>query len=501
LPGGKVGGVGDVIRDLPRALAARGDAVTVVIPAYGMFNRLPGATKQAELNVDFGGSVHQAEVWALPVTETGVSQLVIEHPLLSPDGPGKIYCNDGPDRPFATDAGKFAFFSATVATLVQQMPELPDVVHLHDWHAALYLVLREADPVFSQLRTLRTVFTIHNLAYQGIRPLANDASAFKTWFPGLQVSADMIGDPRYADCVNPMATAIRLADKLNTVSATYAREIIQPNDPARGFDGGEGLDQILREAADAGRLTGILNGCEYPARRGRRPGWDRLRVVAAEAVDDWGATAPSALQVASGERIAQLPRRRPAIVLTSVARLTPQKCALFLQPMTDSRTPLAAILETLGRRGVLILLGSGDSALEQQMQQMQVEHKNFLFLCGYSDALSSMLYQAGDFFLMPSSFEPCGISQMLAMRSGQPCVAHAVGGLRDTIDPPHTGLLFSGDTPTAQADAFFASVRQACQLKVDAPDDWRAMSKAAAAQRFSWDVAAERYRTELYEPD
>ncbi len=376
---------------------------------------------------------------------------------------------------------------------------MPDVVHLHDWHAALYLLLRHFDPAFRQLQAPRTVFTIHNLAYQGIRPLANDVSSLETWFPGLAPPPAIVGDPRYADCVNPMAVAVRLADKLNTVSPTYAQEILQPNDPARGFSGGEGLEQDLRLAAEQGRLAGILNGCDYPSNTAAAAGLEQT------AGDQRAGPHGLGKDHAHGR-----PRREPGTAQGFTA--TPSRpgtdqyraddsAKMRLVPAANDSRPLIAGERSStiwANNGVLILLGSGEPELEQRMQQLAAEHRNFLFLCGYSDALSQTLYAAGDFFLMPSSFEPCGISQMLAMRAGQPCIAHAVGGLRDTIRSGQNGFLFSGDTPTAQADDFVATFQRARQLKTETPDHWQSMRAAARAERFSWSVAAERYQEELY---
>ena len=497
-PGGQVGGVGDVIRDLPLALAAQGWESSVVTPAYGMFNKLPGARHLSSIEVGFAGATHTAALWEIPGTAPRVTHLAIEHPLLSPDGPRKIYCSDSPDRPFATDAGKFAFFSAAVATLVKQSGAPPDVIHLHDWHAALYLALREFDPAFRELQKIRTVYTVHNLAFQGIRPLANDESSLAAWFPELRVAPKIVTDPRYSDCINPMAAAIRLADKINTVSPSYAKEILRPNDPAHGFSGGEGLENDLRQAASQHRLTGILNGCEYP-KFGRRPGWSSFLKATKDVLEGMDRAAGPAFHAETIQRLASFPQRRPGIILTSVGRLTAQKTALFLQPTTKGPSALETILENMGKSGVFIMLGSGDPQLEQRISEIAARHANFLFLCGFFEPLAQLLYRIGDLFLMPSSFEPCGISQMLAMRTGQPCIAHAVGGLKDTIQHNVTGLLFDGDTPAAQADNFVANTLHARQLKTDSPAQWQSMRKLAAAERFSWEVAAEQYEKELYE--
>ena len=210
---------------------------------------------------------------------------MIHHERFARNGEGVIYHGDDPMRPFAADAGKFAFFCAAVAHWLLARDSLPDVVHLHDWHAALFTALLRYDEKFNPLRKLRTVFTVHNLSYQGTRPLKDDESSFEAWFPGLPYD-DAITDPEYTHCVNPMATAIRLADRVSTVSPTYAEEICRPSDPELAFIGGEGLEGELCKAADAGRLLGVLNGCFYDQPAAALDWPDLLEIMRTQ-VDEW----------------------------------------------------------------------------------------------------------------------------------------------------------------------------------------------------------------------
>ena len=499
-PGGKVGGVGDVIAGLPLALADLGWQPTVITPSYGMFSELPGSVRVLELSVAFAGKVEPVELYRVPGPDKRVTHLVLENPLFSPRGPGKIYCHDGSERPFATDAGKFSLLCAAVATYLQQADQLPDVVHLHDWHAAMYLGLCAFDPAFSRLRTVRTVYTIHNLALQGTRPLRNDPSALESWFPDLDYDLRLVGDPRYADCVNPVAMAIRLADSVNTVSPSYAREILTPDDPALGFHGGEGLEDDLRQADAESRLTGILNGCEYPEHLPVPPRWRRLLEAIRDQADRWnvqGNLSAEELGVI-GEKLSALRAGRPAHVLTSIGRMSAQKVELFLQTTSDGHSALEAILDGLGKNGLLIMLGSGDSELEQQIARCAAERPNLLYLRGYSETLSRLMYATGDLFLMPSSFEPCGISQLLAMSSGQPCVVHAVGGLVDTVEHGVSGFVFNGASATEKADNFVSAVAGALTLKRANPGQWARVRSQAAAQRYTWAMAARRYQEEVY---
>ena len=501
LPRGKVGGVGDVMRDLPLALAELDWVPTVLTPAYGVFGDLPGAMQTASLEVSFGGDIHAVSVLQIPGPDERVRHVAFEHENFSPQGIGRIYCDDGDSNPFATDATKFAFLSAVVAAYVNGVEEKPDVVHLHDWHAALYCALRHFDPALAGLREYRTVFTIHNLAMQGIRPFDGHDSSLRAWFPDLVYDPATLVDPRYPDCVNPMAAAIRLADGLNTVSPTYAEEILRPNDPQHGFEGGEGLEKDLQAVAEDGRLTGILNGCNYPKRDRRRPGWRRLLDTIDAEVKVWkeNNSSPGWMHDVARERIRSLPKRRPAHLLTSIGRMTAQKVDLFRAPVRPGVAAVEAILENLGQKGAFIMLGSGDRRLEEALGGVARDHENFLFLCGYSESFSEMLYKAGDLFLMPSVFEPCGISQMLAMRAGQPCVVHAVGGLKDTVSHRFNGFAFGGFSTELQARNFVDAVQSAVDMRVRAPERWLRIRDRAAAARFTWAASAEQYVGKLYE--
>ena len=500
LPGGKVGGVGDVIRDLPAALASLGCQVTVIVPEYGIFSTLAGARPVASLDVEFAGMPQTVSVIELPSAIDGVRQLALKSPLFTPQG-ARIYCDDGPGRPFATDAGKFAFFAAALAQFIATLDTPPHAVHLHDWHTALYCLLREFDPRYAILRPIRTVYTIHNLALQGVRPFDHDASSLAAWFHGLQYDAAMLADPRHQDCINPMAAAIRLADALSTVSPTYSREIQLPDDPARGFRGGEGLHHDLARAQGVGRLVGIPNGATYEKRAYARPGWRRLLATVTEQLNKWrdGESGARDVHEMALGRVASLPRERPTDLLTSIGRLTDQKASLFMQTTSDGAVALEKILLELAPSSLVIVLGSGDPAFERQFAELASKHANLLFLCGYSESLADLLYEAGDLFLMPSSFEPCGISQMLAMRASQPCVVHAVGGLKDTVLADETGFVFDGESPTEQADNFADTVHHALLTKHEDTDRWLAIRHRAAAERFSWSSSAQSYIENLYD--
>ncbi len=495
LPKGKVGGVGDVVRDLPIALGGLGLDVSVITPSYGMFHKLPGAKLHQKIRVRFSRRSWVAHVYEIPGAGSAVRQFVIEHRLLSPEGPGRIYVCDPPGNPFAIDSNKFAFFNAAVAALVNGSEDPPDVLHLNDWHTGLIPALKTFGSPGAALGRVRIVFTIHNLAYQGIRPFRNHPSSLENWFPELLAHKDILVDPRYQDCVNFMASAIRLADAINTVSPNYAMEIQQASDPSTGFSGGEGLEDELKTACLEGRLTGIINGCMYPEHVTPAPQWDELLALIASRPDIMYAGLPPQQWVQNQRG------KRPENLLLSIGRVVDQKVPLFLQPVGAGRSALEVILETLGPKSLFIMIGSGDTYLEERFVEIARSCDNFLYLRGYLDGLSDAFYAAADLFLMPSSFEPCGISQMLAMRAGQPCVVHGVGGLKDTVEHGVTGFVFGGNSPSEQAENFVHCVLDAIHLRQKKPAQWQKICSNAAQQRFSWQLAAQRYLDTLYQND
>ena len=522
LPRGKVGGIGDVVRDIPRALGKTGQDVDVVMPGYGSFSKLAGAQHITSLAVMFAGQAQTVDIFKVSLADSPskpstkpsnkplrkpsskVRQWVIEHPLFAIGGIGKIYCDDPSNRPFASDASKFALFSAAVAqAVISDVFGKIDVIHLHDWHTAMVSVLRAFDPQYQQLKAIKTVYTIHNIALQGIRPLDGDESSLKAWFPNLAFDIKQINDPRYPHCYNPMRSGINLSDKVHAVSPTYAKEILLPSNEKDGFFGGEGLENDLRHAAETGRLHGILNGCEYPEHKSEALNLKALIKLAEKAVIKWLADKPLVdnahlIAIARLKQLAAKKYKKQPLVLTSVGRITDQKIRLFQQVMPDGESALEQLLTLLSDDGVFILLGSGDKKLEAFLAQVASKHSNFIFLKGYSEALSQSMYSSGDLFLMPSSFEPCGISQMLAMRAGQPCLAHSVGGLSDTISNNENGFTFNGDNPEQQAENMLSCFQSALTLKQHSATEWQKISDKALKSRYLWSDVAQEYIKHLY---
>lgn len=514
LPNAKVGGVADVVRDIAPALADLGHQVSVVTPGYGFLHETNGAEHVANICFPFRGTLHDAQLYRVPAKHAhpGVTQYVIHHPVLESvdtrTGQHQIYVHDPDDQPFFSDGSRFACFcSAAAAALVQQVIPRADVMHLHDWHMALVALLRRYHPACAPLQNLRTVFTIHNLALQGVRPLAGSSSSLSAWFPDITWHWLDVADPRWPDTCNLMACGIRLSDRVHTVSPTYAKEICQPDDLPR-FHGAQGLHAVLAHENDTGNLKGILNGCEYPEDR-HPPVMETPEMLRGfqRRIMQWSAgrqTVSSAAFIACHNLSELLQRRnrprpdRSPMVLCSVTRLTGQKVLLMRQGEDNGMSAIARILTALGDDGVYFLLGTGHEEFVRFFTQLGARFPNFIFLHGFSDQVAQALYANGDLFLMPSSFEPCGIGQMLAMRDGQPCVVHAVGGLRDTVVHGGNGFSFGGGDLDDQAQNFVETASQAIELFKNDPDKWQQIKTNAAAARFLWQHAAQQYVEKLY---
>lgn len=499
LPNAKVGGVADVVRDAPKALAAQGVNVDVIIPDYG-FEYLQ-RDYIGDVTVIFRAQPQVLSLFKLCDDNTHINQFVISHPLFSQSG--SVYCNDEPGRPFATDATKYALFNAAVCeALLQGLIKQPNALHLHDWHSACVAVLLKFDKRYRDLANIHIAYTVHNLALQGIRPFKHDESSLEAWFPSLGYNGQHLCDPRYPHCFNPMRSAINLADKVHLVSPTYSKEVLKPSDYQQGFFGGEGLELDLQNCEKQSKLVGILNGCEYPEDPNHKATLSQLYQQIESTLFTWMAKKP---QLESGyyiahQRLQQFmasPVKGPLV--TSVGRLTEQKVLLLCQSI-ESSLAIDKVCQIMDEfNGRIIILGSGEEALEEVFTNAMARNSNLLFLKGYGQGVGDLMYQLGDLFLMPSSFEPCGISQMLAMRAGQPCLVHSVGGLKDTVKHNENGFSFNAGTLSKQADSLLKCLHETLTLHKEQPKQWQKIKANAKGARFSWTQVATDYISYLYQ--
>ena len=490
--------MGDVVRDVPREIAGRGDNVLVVVPSYGRLHQ--NATLVGTLHFTLRGTAYEAELYkATPKKELpGITHFVIHHPEIEAGQIAHMYHHD-PEEPFFTDAIKFIIFCTAVATAIKEgfFGEI-DIMHLHDWHSSLLLFLRAFHPEYSSLRRIRVVYSIHNLAIQGIRPFSGNYSSLETWFPGIPYDQKALEDQRYPDCINLMALGIRLSDAVHTVSPTYMNDIMKPSLPPE-FIGGEGLEDDLQAAHREGRLFGILNGCNYRNIRTAETG--NLFPATIKAIFNWLQMEDKKYKADflahTGEKVIGLMEKPPQIICSSVARLTEQKF-YFYKNDPDSLGSLLSRLDEVG--GIYMLLGTGVPEYEEYFRGVSHQYPNFVFINAQSEDLIDSMYLESDLYLMPSLFEPCGISQMLAMRNGNPCLAHATGGLNDTIEHLKTGFLFGGDTYPDKLKDLQGVFKQALDIFFYDPHRWNDIRAAARKQRFTWKKSVNDYYRELYFP-
>lgn len=497
LPACKAGGMGDVVRDVPRQIASRGDNVNVISPSYGRLHQEGRFVRH--LAIELRSVPYVLELYeAKPKKEVaGIRHFVIHHGEIQAGDIAHIYHNDAKE-PFFTDFNKFSIFCAGVAEALKEgVFGKIDTVHLHDWHSSMLLFIKEYHPRYTTLKAIRYVYTIHNLAIQGIRPFAGNYASLENWFPGISYPHERLMDFRYPDCINLMAVGIRLSNAVHTVSPSYMEDIMKPSHPPE-FIGGEGLEDDLQHAMAEHRLFGILNGCNYENIRTVERGTIFRNTV--KALFAWlqeeSKKYKADFLAHTGEKVMNYVDNPPAFICSSIARLTEQKFYFFKK----SPELLVHILKELEKvNGIFMLLGTGAPEYEELFRKISFEHPNFIFTNGQSEDLIDSMYLEADLYIMPSLFEPCGISQMLSMRNSNPVLAHATGGLKDTIAHNKTGFLFEGATYEQKIEQFKCVFNEVLDIYFNKPDKWQQIRKRAGKMRFTWAKSVDRYYIDLYE--
>lgn len=457
----KTGGLGDVAGSLPAALVRAGAEVIVMVPKYATIKDEYKA--QMEHFSDFYVSLGwRNEYCGLEKLEhDGVTYMFIDNE--------RYFARDYPYG-FFDDGERFAFFSKAITESLQHLPEgfECDILHCNDWQTALAPVfLREFYQGLPLYERVKTVFSIHNVAFQGqfsdtvmedILGVAHIPAA------ATQLRCD-------ACSINYMLGALHYADAITTVSPTYAGEIQTP-------EFGEGLDGVLRERSYA--LQGILNGIDVA---GFDPATDK-RIAANYTVDDRSgkAVCKAKLQEELGLEVRD---DRPLMVM--VTRLTRQK----------GMDLVMYALDRILAGGVQVaVLGTGDRDYEDGLRYFQDKYPGTMAArIEFDPALSQRMYAAADMFLMPSKFEPCGLSQIIAMRYGTLPIVRETGGLKDTVIPYNeftgegTGFSFSNFNGDEMGDAVFRAAR----LFWDNRDAWNQLVTQAMSQDFSWTRSADKY--------
>ena len=474
-PFSKTGGLADVLGALPSALARLGWDATIALPKYR------GVEARALVDtfpVSVGGFTRDARFFEAPLAE-GARALLVDCPdLYDRDALYGLQNTDYPDNP-----RRFAFLVRAALELAARRGRAPSVVHAHDWQAGLapvYLkALYAAHPV---LGGTPSVFTIHNLAYQGLFE--------PDWLPRLDLGWDELATDRleYWGRISFLKGGINDADMITTVSRRYAEEIQTP-------ELGSGFDGILRQRR--ANLVGILNGIDT---RSWDPAHDPFLPQPFDAGDLTGKrSAKAALLSRYGLPADLAALDRPLIGM--VSRMVDQKGFNLLGALADDLPRLAASF---------IVLGTGEARYEALWTTLAARHPDRIGArIGFDEGLAHLVEAGADIFLMPSRFEPCGLNQMYSMRYGTVPVVHAVGGLADTVvdyapagptpgggearEPKATGFVFHDYSPAALIEA----LRLALTVFADGPQ-WRALQLAGMRQDFSWDRSAQEY-VKIYE--
>ncbi len=460
-PFAKTGGLADVSGALPKALRARGVDVRVVTPLYAGMNwdaqeKLDGAL---DVPMWWGTASAGVRLGALPGSEVPVYFLEYNRYFDRPHLYGP------PGDAYADNVERFTFLSRGALEASKALGFFPDVIHANDWQTALVPVFVDTVEWGKPLHAVPTVYTIHNLAYQGV---TDGGATFVTGLGGEHYNA---GELEHFGALNLTKAALRHGTMLTTVSPTYAREI---QSPEHGF----GLDGVLRERG--GDLVGILNGIDtgtwdpssdphLPARfeRGRLEGKDACK---------------EALQAEAG-----FPMRADVPLFGAIGRLTAQKGYDVLAHCMD---------RVLGWDLQFVLLGSGDADAQRYFEGLAARRPDkFRAWLRFDDGLAHRIEAGADFFVMPSRYEPCGLNQMYSLRYGTLPVVRATGGLRDTVQSYRedtgdgTGFVFQDLSPEALANTMGWALSTYYQRRAHV----REMRRRAMEQDFSWAGAAEAY--------
>ena len=456
----KTGGLGTVVGSVPKVLCDRGYDVRVILPLYECIDQSwkDQMEKMMDYPVCINDNVQSAKLYKM--NYNGVIHYFI--------GNDYFMTGDNPYSDFWQDVEKFSFFARAVLELPAYMEFEPDIIHCHDWHSSLIPVYLKTfymdNPYY---RPIRTVMTIHNLKFQG----QTDIGHFKdvTGLPDKLLAADGLLD---GNCGNMLKGGILFADKITTVSSTYAKEIMQP-------EFGERLDEYLRRRRRD--VSGIVNGIDTSV---YDPASDENLFVTYD-INDF--KTGKRKNKAGLQKLTGLPQDESVFAAGIISRLTDQKGFELLEGILDGMMELNI---------QLYILGNGQEDIMQMFYKAKERHPDGIYLnFHYKDALAKKMYAACDAVLMPSRFEPCGLSQMMSYRYGTVPIVRLTGGLVDTVKPYHekksisTGFGFRDYNPQALADV----ITEAVTVYYDKPRAWTSMVRRCMEEDYSWESRAGDY--------
>ena len=462
----KTGGLADVVSALSYALKKLGHDVRIVMPRYYKINKkdltpIPGA-----MGISIGNTEYWTEVFETVLPHSDIPVYFIDHEeSFGRDGLyGSIFEPD-----FADNPKRFSILSHAAFQLCRKQHWIPELMHAHDWQTALVPVLLKYNEQYPEFRQTASIFTIHNIGYQGIYG--------KAYYTSMGIDWKYFYAAGFEDWdrINLLKAGLVSADQLTTVSPTYAQEIQRPE---YGFR----MDGILRFRQH--ELTGILNGVDTavwnPKTDTHIPFNYTSRALAKKAKNK------QALQKYMG-----LPQDETVPVFGMITRLTDQKgIAELFGPAYGA---VFKICSTINLQ--LIVLGSGDRWCEEELRALSMRLPNFKVYIGYDEELSHFIEAGSDFFLMPSRYEPCGLNQMYSLLYGTLPVVRNTGGLADTVENYNeqtgngTGFVLNLLTP----ESIYNTVDWAVNAWFKHPEHITAMRKRGMAQDFSWDTSAKKY--------
>jgi starch synthase len=460
-PHAKAGGLADVIGSLPGALKEAGEEPSLIVPGYSsIVESVENAPVLRDVAMSLGTGVERFSV--LRATDShGVPMYLIDHPGFFAR-PG-IYGENGVDYP--DNLRRFIFFGRAAAIASAEIVA-PDIVHAHDWHSATVpIAMRADDTLRRRFKNALSVFTIHNLAFQGISRREDFALL------NLDAAYNSVDYLEFYNHLNLMKGALVLCDGASTVSPTYAREIT--TDPELGF----GLEGVLRDKGE--NFVGILNGADYDE---WSPAIDReIAATYTPAKPDGKRKCTRALRDSL-----KLPNHEDWPIVGMVTRMTGQKGVDLLRDALDAVMRLDL---------QLVMLASGDAVLEKFFKDAESRYPDKLrAIIEFNNTTAHRIQAGSDAFLMPSRFEPCGLTQMYALRYGTAPVVRATGGLRDTVaefDPARgtgNGYVFE----KFEASEMVAALGRMVAMFRDRAK-WRRLMANCFASDFSWDRAARQY--------
>ncbi len=463
VPFAKTGGLADVAGSLPKAIRALGHDIRVAMPRYGRIDPVRFDLKKALPAFPVPMNKHMEEAAVLQgVIGQDVPVYMIEN--------AKYYDRDGIYM-YPDDAERFVFFCRSSLEMLNRLGWCPDIIHCHDWHTAIVpnwlKTLYKDDPFFAHTAT---VYTIHNLAYQGIfgHRVLEIAGIAEYGFMYHPEMADMI------EVVDFMARGIFFADVINTVSERHAQEILTP-------EFGEKLDPLLRDRRD--RLFGILNGVDYEV---MNPATDKY-IAQNYDVEHLENRVANKLAL---QREANLKEDEAIPLIGIISRLSDQKGFDILGDVIDHLLDLDL---------QFVLMGTGDPHYHEMFSRVaQVYAGKAAVFLTFNAELAQKIYAGTDMFLMPSRFEPCGLNQLVAMRYGSVPIVRAVGGLADTVKDlnPQTGEGNGFSFEPHDRWALFSAVVRALE-NYKYKEAWHKLQVRGMTADFSWSASAKKY-VDLY---